>query len=57
MNTDALLLVALFWVAVVVSVVATVAVMAAFDAWGSPEPEVESLRHEPQHRPVGRWSR
>lgn len=56
MNTDALLLVALFWVLVMVSVAGTVAVMAAFDAWGSPAPEVESLRFVPQHR-SGRWSR
>jgi len=50
------LLVALFWVLVVVAVSATIAVMAALDAWGSPEPEVESLRFVPQHR-SGRWSR
>lgn len=56
MNTDALLLVALFWVLVVVAVAGTVAVMAALNAWGSPEPEAESLRFIPQHR-SGRWSR
>lgn len=51
-----LMMVALFWVAVAVSVAGTVAVMAAFNALGSSEPEAESLRFVPQHR-SGRWSR
>jgi hypothetical protein len=51
-----LMVVALFWAAVVVAVAVTVFVMAAFNAWGSPEPEAESLRFVPGHR-AGRWTR
>ncbi|MFG3340579.1 hypothetical protein [Glycomyces sp. NPDC048151] len=51
-----LMVVFLFWLAVVVVVAGTVAVMAAVGAWSSPEPEVESLRFVPGHR-AGRWSR
>jgi hypothetical protein len=57
MNGDALVLVGLFWVAVVVAVAATVAVMAAVNAWGSSDDGSESLRFVPQHRAEGRWSR
>lgn len=41
----ALVVVALFWVLVVVAVAATVFVMALLDSWGSPQPVRSMLDH------------